>query len=174
VLPLWPTCKNKITLLLLCLLLFVGPAGTPPLALQPSRPFVLQPLFLVPPFISRRRKRPLLAKGGIMGENGRSSLARQSDFHEIAGFFNMPQSCDMEQTALLPLERKVCWGFFRPKNPTASAGFQPANLGTRGSLSGGTAILYLYRNWYNVSVYVDCLLAGSGWRSIPTLPTCRG
>jgi hypothetical protein len=30
---------------------------------------------------------------------------------------------DMRQTALLPLRRKACWGFFRPKNPTASAGF---------------------------------------------------
>jgi hypothetical protein len=30
-----------------------------------------------------------------MGENGRSNLARQSDFHVITGFFNMQQSCDM-------------------------------------------------------------------------------
>jgi len=28
----------------------------------------------------------------------------------------------MGPTALLPLRRKACWGFFRPKNPTASAG----------------------------------------------------
>jgi hypothetical protein len=34
---------------------------------------------------------------------------------------------DMGQTALLPLRRKACWGFFRPKNPMASAGFEPAN-----------------------------------------------
>jgi hypothetical protein len=27
---------------------------------------------------------------------------------------------------------KECWGFFRPKNPTASAGCEPANLGTKG------------------------------------------
>jgi hypothetical protein len=38
---------------------------------------------------------------------------------------------DMGQTALLPLRRKVCWGFSRPKNPTASAGFEPANLSTK-------------------------------------------
>jgi hypothetical protein len=44
----------------------------------------------------------------------------------------MPQSCDMEQTALLPLWRKARWGIFRPKNPMASAGFEPANLCTRG------------------------------------------
>jgi len=38
----------------------------------------------------------------------------------------------MGQTALLPLRRKGRWGFFRPKNPTASAGRTPANLGTKG------------------------------------------
>jgi hypothetical protein len=38
----------------------------------------------------------------------------------------------MGPTALLPLRRKTCWGFFRPKNPTASAGCEPANLGTKG------------------------------------------
>jgi hypothetical protein len=39
---------------------------------------------------------------------------------------------DMGQTGLLPLQRKTCWGFFRPKNPMASAGFEHANLGTKG------------------------------------------
>jgi hypothetical protein len=38
----------------------------------------------------------------------------------------------MGQTALLPLRRKACWWFFRPKNPTVSTGFEPANLGTKG------------------------------------------
>jgi hypothetical protein len=38
---------------------------------------------------------------------------------------------DMGQTALLPLRRKACWGFFRPKNPRAFAGFESANLGTK-------------------------------------------
>jgi hypothetical protein len=39
---------------------------------------------------------------------------------------------DMGQTALLPLRRKACRRFFRPKNPTASAGFERANSGTKG------------------------------------------
>jgi hypothetical protein len=38
---------------------------------------------------------------------------------------------DMGQTALLPLRRKACRGFFRQKNPTVSTGFEPANLGTK-------------------------------------------
>ena len=44
----------------------------------------------------------------------------------------MPQIYDMEPMALLNLRRKAYWEFFRPKNPTASAGFEPANLGTKG------------------------------------------
>jgi hypothetical protein len=44
----------------------------------------------------------------------------------------MPQSCDMRQTALLPLRKKACCGFFRPKNPMALAGIEPAILGTKG------------------------------------------
>jgi hypothetical protein len=39
----------------------------------------------------------------------------------------MPQICDMGPTALLLAE-----DFSALKNPTASAGFEPANLGTRG------------------------------------------
>jgi hypothetical protein len=35
----------------------------------------------------------------------------------------MSQICDMGQTTLLSLRRKACCGVFRPKNPTASAGF---------------------------------------------------
>jgi len=44
----------------------------------------------------------------------------------------MLQIYDMGPTALLLLRRKAYWGFFRPKNPIASAGFEPANLGTKG------------------------------------------
>jgi hypothetical protein len=40
----------------------------------------------------------------------------------------MPEICDMGQMALLPLRRKACCGFFRPKNQTALA----VILGTRG------------------------------------------
>jgi len=44
----------------------------------------------------------------------------------------MTQIYDMGPTASFPLRRKACWGFFRPKNPTASAGFEPTNLGIKG------------------------------------------
>ena len=58
-------------------------------------------------------------------------LALNSDFHVNLGIFYMPQIYDMGPMVLLTLRRKACWGFFRPKNPTASAGFEPANLGTK-------------------------------------------
>ena len=46
-------------------------------------------------------------------------------------FFYMPKSWDMGQILSLPLRRKACGGFIRcPKNPTTSAGFEPANSGT--------------------------------------------
>ena len=44
----------------------------------------------------------------------------------------MSQIYDMGPTALLPSKRRRAEDFFRPKNPTASAGFEPANLGTKG------------------------------------------
>jgi hypothetical protein len=52
---------------------------------------------------------------------------------EHLGIFYMPQIYDMGTPVLLPLRRKACWGFFFAlKNPTASAGFEAANLSTRG------------------------------------------
>ena len=37
----------------------------------------------------------------------------------------MPQICNMGQTALLPLRRKACWGFFRPKIWRLRPGLNP-------------------------------------------------
>jgi hypothetical protein len=45
----------------------------------------------------------------------------------------MPQIYDIGQTALLSLPKEgVLKIFFAFKNPMASAGFEPANLGTKG------------------------------------------
>ena len=62
-----------------------------------------------------------------MAEN----FAESGDFHVTFGFFYMPRFYGMGPAALLPLRRKAHWGFFCPKNPTASAGFESANLGTK-------------------------------------------
>ena len=45
----------------------------------------------------------------------------------------MPHSWDMGHILLRPLRKKAYWGFFgHTKNPTASAGFEPANSGSSG------------------------------------------
>jgi hypothetical protein len=36
----------------------------------------------------------------------------------------------MGPTALLPLRRKAFYGFYHPQNPSSSAGFEHANLGS--------------------------------------------
>jgi hypothetical protein len=67
-----------------------------------------------------------------VGEKFVQNFCLNYDFHVNLGPFYMPKIYDMGPTALLPLGRKACWGFFRPKNPTVSAGFKPAILGTKG------------------------------------------
>jgi hypothetical protein len=73
----------------------------------------------------------------------------------------MPQNCDMGQTVLLPLRRKACWGFFHPKNPTASAGFEPANSGTRGQYD------IIFRVMYLLYVYISLSFRMSDRPSLP-------
>jgi hypothetical protein len=55
-----------------------------------------------------------------MGEKWPVKFCRQSDFHEIAGFFNMPQSCDMKQAALSSPPKE---GMLRIFTPEKSDGF---------------------------------------------------
>jgi hypothetical protein len=51
----------------------------------------------------------------LLGEKLSGNLAESSEFHATLGIFYMPQIYDMGQTALRPLRRKSCWGFFRPE-----------------------------------------------------------
>jgi hypothetical protein len=64
-------------------------------------------------------------KEELWARNGRSNLARQSDVHVVAGFFNMPQSCDMEQAALLPSEERHAEGIFARKIRRLRPGLNP-------------------------------------------------
>jgi hypothetical protein len=68
------------------------------------------------------------AEGGTVGEKFCRKLWLPRHFWVILHAVKH----DMGQTACLPLWRKACWGFFLPKNPTASAGFDSANSGTKG------------------------------------------
>jgi hypothetical protein len=51
---------------------------------------------------------------------------------EHLGFFYMPQIYDMDRRLYFPSEGRCAENFFALKNPTASVGFEPANLGTKG------------------------------------------
>jgi hypothetical protein len=44
----------------------------------------------------------------------------------------MPQIYDMDRRLYFPSEGRRAEDFVAPKNRTASAGFEPANLGTKG------------------------------------------
>jgi hypothetical protein len=112
------------------------PVPCSPDAPRPYERALCAPL-LVSPVISRGAPRPAMwdtsiSEGRKYGqEMANPILPTACDLHGV-GIFYMPQIYDVVQTALLPLRRKACWGYFCPKNPTASAGFEPANLGTRG------------------------------------------
>ena len=56
----------------------------------------------------------LAVKGGTIGRGMASNLAESNDFHATLGIFYMLQICNMGPMALLPLWRKVCWGYFSP------------------------------------------------------------
>jgi len=66
----------------------------------------------------------------------------------------MPQICDMGPTALLPLQRKACWGFFRPeKSWWLRPGLNPRTW----VLKGSTLLLdhrsRLAATWVNTTRY---------------------
>ena len=69
----------------------------------------------VPTCIARCLSHHSDARGGTIGREMAGNLTENSDLHATLGIFYMPQICDMGPTALLPLRRKACWGFFRPE-----------------------------------------------------------
>ena len=67
------------------------------------------------------------------GGNYYQILLANSNLRKSARIFYMLQSWDMGHIILLPLRRKAYWGFSgHPKNPTASAEFEPANSSSSG------------------------------------------
>ena len=74
------------------------------------------------PVASTTRGSPLAARGGTMGEKWCLGYAPRVLLHAA----NLRYGTD-NFTSL------TCWGFLSPfKNPTASAGFEPTNVGIRG------------------------------------------
>jgi len=67
----------------------------------------------------------------------------------------------MGPTALLPLRKKACWGIFHPKNPTASAGCEPAKLGTKGQHTTEVAFK-CFKYWCEL-VFLKCVKVCMSW-----------
>jgi hypothetical protein len=59
------------------------------------------------------------------------NFANNGNFHAIVGIFYMPQICDMESTALLPLQRKACWWLFRLEKSDGFGQVWNRELGTK-------------------------------------------
>jgi len=68
----------------------------------------------VPPRPPRRERSPA-AVVGTVGENVVTVILPKWRLPRHLGIFYMPQIYDMGPTALLPLRRKACWGFFALK-----------------------------------------------------------
>jgi hypothetical protein len=91
--------------------------------------------FLVPPFISSGASRQTAWEASISERRnyGREMagqiLPNKYDLQVIVGFFNLPQSCNRGQMALLPLLRKACWGFFLPEKSNGFSWVWTRNLG---------------------------------------------
>ena len=73
-----------------------------------------------------------VAEVGTVGENVVRQILPKWRLPRHLGIFYMPQIYDMGPTLYFPSEGRRAEGFFALKNPTASAGFEPANLGTKG------------------------------------------
>jgi hypothetical protein len=108
---------------------------------RPSSPEVLH---------VKRHDRPLLVKDGIgremAGQFGLQFwLPRKSQ-----GSLTCRKSATWDRRLYFPSEGRHAVEFFRPKNPTASAGFKPAMLGTRGQ-HANTKNTSRYRYWVRSS-----------------------
>ena len=72
------------------------------------------------------------------------------------GIFYMPQIYDMDRRLYFPSEGRRAEDFFALKNPTASAGFEPTNLGTKVQHAIPRPPKPLYKV-YNINKYLKVL-----------------
>jgi hypothetical protein len=92
-----------------------------------------------------------------MGEKWPRNFAESGDFHVTFGFYYMPLSTACDRRLYFPSEGRRAEDFFRPKSPMASAGFEPANSGTKGQ-QDPVRLRNYYRNFLH-----NLLLTYSGF-----------
>ena len=88
----------------------------------------------VPTFATSRLREILAAKGGsTWAGNGRWILPENARLpRNIQGSFTCRKYTTWDRRLYFPSEGGSAEDFFALKNPTASVGFEPANLGTKG------------------------------------------
>jgi hypothetical protein len=83
------------------------------------------------------------AEGGNMGEKWPRILPKVATSTSLLSSFTC-RKARHGTDGFTPLQRKACWGFFRPKNPTASACFEPADWGTKGQHATCMTVLCIF------------------------------
>ena len=91
-------------------------------------------------FATSRLQEILAAEGGsTWARNGRWILPENARLpHNIQGSFTCRKSTTWNRRLYFPSEGRCAGDFFALKNPNASAGFEPANLGTKGQHATST------------------------------------
>ena len=101
-----------------------------------SRRLIVQILVFSLSHLHRQVSPPetLVVKGGTTwARNGRWILPENARLpRNIQGSFTCRKSTKWDKRLYFPSEGRLAEDFFALKNPTASAGFEPANLGTKG------------------------------------------
>ena len=87
----------------------------------------------VPTFATSRLQEILAAKGGTTwARNGRWILPENARLpRKVQGSFTCRKSTTWDRRLYFPSKGRRAEDFFALKNPTASVGFEPANLGTK-------------------------------------------
>ena len=101
-----------------------------------SRRLIVQTLVFSRSYLRRQVSLPetLVVKGGTtLARNGRWILPENARLpRNIQGSFTCHKSTTWDKRLYSPSEGRRAEDFFALKNPTASAGFEPANLDTKG------------------------------------------
>jgi hypothetical protein len=95
---------------------------------------------------------PNSERWNLLGEKLSDNLAESSEFHAPLGIFYMPQITTWDRRLYFPSEGSRAEDFFALKNPTASFGFEPANLCTKGQHATPRPpkplyVMYIRRSW---------------------------
>ena len=104
-----------------------------------------------------------VAEGGSMSEKWPRILPKVVTSTSLLGSFTCRNFTTWDRRLQFPSEGRRTDDFFRPKNPTASAGFEPANLGTKGqhATSKPPKPLFYYTARHNFSqLMVDNMALG--------------